>query len=85
MLSAFLDEEYIGRCFSAIESMNLHEGEPYYVRMGVAWLLATALAKFPGQTRDFVSSSRLPGDIKSLYVRKARESRRTHDVAALNA
>ena len=85
MLSAFLDDEYIGRCFSAIETMNLHEGEPYYVRMGVAWLLATALAKFPGQTRDFVSSSRLPGDIKSLYVRKARESRRTHDVAALKS
>ena len=31
--------------------------EPYYVRMGVAWLLAAALAKFPDATRAFVCSS----------------------------
>ena len=31
--------------------------EPNYVRMGVAWLLATALAKFPDATRAFVRSS----------------------------
>ena len=83
MLSSFLDEEYLRRCFSSIESMQLKEGEPYYVRMGVAWLLATALAKFPEETRTFVSSSSLPADIKSLYIRKARESRRTHNVAPL--
>ena len=83
MLSSFLDEEYLCRCFSSIESMQLKEGEPYYVRMGVAWLLATALAKFPEETRTFVSSSRLPADIKSLYIRKARESRRTHNVVPL--
>lgn len=83
MLSAFLDDEYVGKCFNAIESMGLKEGEPYYVRMGVAWLLATALAKFPEKTRNFVSSSSLPGDIRALYVRKARESLRTRTVAPL--
>ena len=57
--------------------------EPYYVRMGVAWLLATALAKFPEQTRKFASSSLLPQDVIKLYVRKARESFRTRDVAPL--
>ena len=57
--------------------------EPYYVRMGVAWLLATALAKFPEQTREFVRSSCLPDDIVKLYVRKARESFRTWDVNPL--
>lgn len=57
--------------------------EPYYVRMGVAWLLATALAKFPTQTRAFVHSSHLPADVIALYVRKARESLRTRNVAAL--
>ena len=57
--------------------------EPYYVRMGVAWLLATALAKFPGQTRAFVRSSNLPEDVVKLYVRKARESRLTKTVEAL--
>ena len=54
--------------------------EPYYVRMGVAWLLATALAKFPDQTRAFVRSSHLPGDVVNLYIRKARESFKTRTV-----
>lgn len=57
--------------------------EPYYVRMGVAWLLATALAKFPNETRAFVRSSNLPEDIVKLYIRKARESFRTRSVEAI--
>ena len=57
--------------------------EPYYVRMGVAWLLATALAKLPEQTRAFVRSSNLPEDVVKLYIRKARESFRTRTVEAV--
>ena len=57
--------------------------EPYYVRMGVAWLLATALAKFPDATRTFVRSSNLPADVVKLYIRKARESLRTRNRIAL--
>jgi len=57
--------------------------EPYYGRMGVAWLLATALAKFPDQTRAFVRSSNLPADVVKFYIRKARESFRTRNVVAL--
>ena len=57
--------------------------EPYYVRMGVAWLLATSLAKFPDQTRAFVRSSNLPEDVVKLYIRKARESFRTRTVKTL--
>ncbi len=57
--------------------------EPYYVRMGVAWLLATALAKFPDQTRTFVRSSNLPADVIKLYIRKARESFKTRTVETI--
>ena len=57
--------------------------EPYYVRMGVAWLLATALAKFPDATRAVARSSNLPEDVVKLYIRKARESFRTRTVEAL--
>ena len=57
--------------------------EPYYVRMGVAWLLATALAKFPDQTSAFVRLSNLPADVVKLYIRKARESFRTRTVETL--
>lgn len=83
MLRGFLTREYISSCFQTLTSMNLAEGEPYYVRMAIAWLLATALAKFPDETIRFVRESRLPSDIISLYVRKAHESFRTKDISAL--
>lgn len=54
---------------------------PYYVRMGVAWCLATALAKFPDDTRGYLRHSRLPDDVLKLYARKARESFRTRDIS----
>ena len=56
---------------------------PYYVRMAVAWLLATALAKLPDQTRAYVNDCNLPEDVIKLYKRKARESFRTRDVNPL--
>ena len=65
------------------QQCTVQGAEPYYVRMGVAWLLATALAKFPDETRAFVRSSKLPNDVVKLYIRKARESLRTRTVEAL--
>ena len=62
---------------------SVQGAEPYYVRMGVAWLLATALAKFPDATRALVRSSNLPEDVVKLYIRKARESFRTRTVEAV--
>lgn len=52
---------------------------PYYVRMAVAWLLATALARMPEETRKYAAGSPLPDDVLKMYVRKARESFRTRD------
>ncbi len=85
MLRHYLTEDYIDATFKRLTQMNLQEGEPYYVRMGIAWLLATALAKSEEKTRDFASSlsSQIPNDIKNLYVRKARESLITKNVKAL--
>lgn len=67
----------------ASQQGTVQGAEPYYVRMGVAWLLATALAKYPDQTRAFVRSSNLPEDVVRLYVRKAHESFRTRTIEAL--
>ena len=66
-----------------VQQGTVQGAEPYYVRMGVAWLLATALAKFPNATRAFVRSSNLPEDVVKLYIRKARESFRTRTVEAV--
>ena len=65
------------------QQSTVQGAEPYYVRMGVAWLLATALAKFPDATRAFIRSSNLPADVVKLYIRKARESFRTRTEEAL--
>lgn len=65
---------------TAMQGYALGES-PYYVRMAVAWLLATALAKIPEQTREYVNTSQLPADVRRLYVRKARESFRTRIVS----
>jgi len=79
----YLGPQDMARTFEAIDGLGLREGEPYYVRMGIAWLLATALAKDAAATRGFARSCRLPSDILKLYVRKARESRLTRTTPAL--
>lgn len=68
----------------AEQARGVAKGErPYYVRMAVAWLLATALAKLPEQTRAYVNACNLPEDVIRLYKRKARESFRTRDANSL--
>jgi len=80
-LSYYLDEQWLPRVFFRLDSLDFGPaGSNYYVRMGVAWLLATALAKFPDDTRAWLRHCRLPEDVLKLYVRKVRESFRTRDV-----
>ncbi len=64
-----------------IQSGHVIGPEPYYVRMGVAWLLATALAKHPDEAHAYVRSCCLPQDVLRLYARKVRESFRTRHVS----
>ena len=66
-----------------VQEGSVQGAAPYYVRMGVAWLLATALAKFPDRTRCYARHSNLPADVIKMYVRKARESFRTRTTDAL--
>ena len=85
-----LKEEWLSTVFRQLEKIELSNirseytslPSPYYVRMGMAWLLATALAKYPEATREFVNASSLTEDVKRLYARKARESFRTKNVSA---
>ena len=85
-----MKDEWLSVVFGQLEALDLSKIQseytslpsPYYVRMGMAWLLATALAKFPDETRAFVNGSSLTKDVKRLYARKARESFRTRNVSA---
>ena len=84
-----LKEEWLDAVFHQLAALDLSVicseyttlSSPYYVRMGMAWLLATALAKFPDKTRKFINTSSLTEDVKRLYARKAKESFRTKHVA----
>ena len=84
-----LNEEWLPMVFHQLEAIPLAEvvseyaypNPPYYVRMGMAWLLATALAKHPEATRAFMNRTSLPEDVKRLYVRKVRESFRTRSIS----
>lgn len=81
-MSYFLGtEKECSNTFRLIDSLHLVEGEPYYIQMGTAWCLATALARHPQMTREYMADSTLPADIVKLYVRKARESRITREVS----
>ena len=85
-----LKEEWLDTVFRQLESIDLKSihseytnlPSPYYVRMAMAWLLATSLAKYPDETRSFVNASSLTEDVKRLYARKARESFKTRNVPA---
>lgn len=91
----FLEKDWLAHIFNSIEALDFDNirsdypetavkgASPYYVRMGTAWLLATALAKYPEETRDFVNRSTLPENVIRLYKRKARESFRTRNVPPL--
>ena len=84
-----MNDEWLPTVFQQLEAIRLSHiiseytftHPPYYVRMGIAWLLATALAKYPEETRRFVNQTSLSDDVKKLYVRKARESFRTRSVS----
>ena len=84
-----LKEEWLSIIFQQLDELELSNiyseytslPSPYYVRMAMAWLLATTLAKFPDETRAFVNGSSLTEDVKRLYARKARESFRTREVS----
>jgi len=84
-----MKEEWLTAIFQQLEKIDLPSihseytnlPSPYYVRMGMAWLLATALAKYPDETRSFVNVSTLTDEVKRLYARKARESFRTKKVS----
>ena len=84
-----MKEEWLPLIFEELQRIKLSDirseytslPSPYYVRMGMAWLLATSLAKFPEETRAFINTSTLTENVKRLYARKAKESLRTRTIS----
>ena len=70
----YLDEVYI------CESLRLLSAEcpgKYYAQSGAAWAICEAYIKFPEKTRMLFDGGALSRNVKSLALRKIRESLRT--------
>lgn len=76
MMDYFLNETYIAQVLSLLDELR-HEG--YYVKMAVAWTLATALAKQPEATWSYFQRHHLDTETWKKTVQKCVESRRISD------
>lgn len=52
LMDYFLTEEYIDR---VLEVLDMLKNDGYYTKMGVAWAIATAYAKFPEKTYKYLT------------------------------
>lgn len=73
LMSHFLVEEYIERDLQVWDALK-HEG--YYCKMGVAWAVATAYAKFPQQTHAYLQNNHLDDFTYNKAIQKMLESYR---------
>lgn len=73
LLSHYLDERYIDRVLEVLG--KLHIGG-YYASMAVAWAFATAWAKFPEKTREYLAGHSIDRETYQKTLQKCLESYR---------
>lgn len=76
LMSHFLTDEYIA---SVLLMMNRLDFDGYYTKMGVAWCVATAYAKYPKETNAFLLENRLEDWTYNKAIQKMTESFRVKD------
>lgn len=74
LMDYYLAPEYLMVVFDRI--MRVKDRTEYYVKMGVAWLMATSFAKFPEETMNFFMTAELPKWTHNKTISKACESYR---------
>ena len=67
LMDHFLTEEYIARVLSVWDRLD-HPG--YYRKMGVAWGVATAYAKYPKETYAFLLENHLDDETYNKAIQK---------------
>lgn len=73
LMSHFLVPEYIGKVLSV---MDMLQYDGYYTKMGVAWCVATAYAKFPKETAAYLEDNKLQDWTYNKAIQKMCESYR---------
>lgn len=76
LMSHFLVDDYID---DVLCSMNKLKNQGYYAKMGVAWCLATAYAKYPEKTKEFLANNQLDDWTYNKSIQKMLESYRISD------
>lgn len=74
LMDYYLTPEYLDGTFERV--LRVKNREEYYVKMAVAWVLATGFAKFPEETMTFFKSAKLPRWTHNKTIAKAKESYR---------
>lgn len=76
LMSHFLNDEYVD---IVLETINRLKHEGYYTKMGVAWCVATAYAKYPEKTMVFLNHNNLDDWTYNKSIQKMIESYRVTD------
>ena len=76
MMGNFIDNEHIDEYLKVLDKVK-HPG--YYLKMGVAWGVATCLAKYPEKTLEFMNDNTLDDWTFNKSIQKAVESYRVSD------
>lgn len=73
MLDHYLDTDYLPEVLALLPEIP-HRG--FYVRMAVAWALATAFVRDPDGVLDILRGGSLDADTRKMTIRKLLDSRR---------
>lgn len=73
----YVEPDYINVIFDRVESLK--DREEYYIRMGIAWLLADCFIKFPEVTMGYLQVSKLPKWTFNKTISKICDSYRVEE------
>lgn len=76
LMSHFLDDEHIDDVLRVLGELKI---AGYYTSMGVAWAYATAWAKYPEKTKNYLLTHPIDADTYHKTLRKCLESYRISD------
>lgn len=76
MMDYYLNDRYIDKVLYAYDYIR-HDG--YYVKMAVAWGLATAYVRYPGKTMALMEDNNIDDDTYNKAISKMLESFRISD------
>lgn len=76
LMSHFLNDDYYDKIYSVMDRLKF---DGYYTKMGVAWCVATAYAKYPEATYEYLKDNMLDDWTYNKAIQKMLESYRVSD------